>query len=417
MSNEIDLRQNTIDENTTNMQNETDLNKIIDIAKEIAESNEDIEAIRKSTERTEEERLSLETEDAIHMKDLPEGVTAVQKEFRLDASGKPIFTRESGELPAAPIAIDKIDELDSFNESEFNKKFLENTKNIHNISDDAAIGLLDVLTAYRKDKTINVYSKMPDEIKQQVREICMSSNIPMTNCNMVARLMMDQMIAETASDQTFIDFEKSLEEAMKIPSLIDLYEEHMDDTMNIKLPAMADAIEKEDPKKAKLLRDIADRYTWSIDYSKLREVYDTNTRIRRSVRKEYQKWEKYAEELNYANSESKFRMPDATTLYNILIKQIVNDDENDINEVMISKFLTLLFRSCENLDNNDILDAAYMYYLLKNITMLSYVNDLSNRVTESFSAELISNIKAMIYYVYAKEEEFNASNQSGKRKE
>ena len=224
------------------------------------------------------------------------------------------------------------------------------------------------------------------------------------------------MIAETATDQTFIDFEKSLDEAMKIPSLVDLYEEHMDDTMNVKLPIMADAIEKENPQKAKLLRDIADRYTWSIDYSELRKVYDENTRIRRSVRKEYDKWEKFAEELNYANRDSKFRMSDATTLYTILIKQIANDDENDIDEIMIAKFLTLLYRSCESLNNDDILDAAYIYYLLKNITMLSYVNDSSSRSADTFSAELISNIKAMIYYIYAKEEEFNASNKSRKCK-
>ena len=397
-------------------QDRSNLDEFIEMAKEVADSNEDIESIRKSMERSDEERLSLETEDAIPMENLPEGVTAATREFSMDASGKPIFVKEAEELPAAPIAIDKIDELDQFNDTEFKRNFMSTTKSMYNISDDSAIGLIDVMMAYRRDKSINVYDKLPDEIKKQVQNICMSANAPATSRNAIAKAILDQMIAETATDQTFIDFEKSLNEAMRIPSLVDLYEEHMNDTMNIKLPAMADAIEKEDPEKAKLLREIAVRYDWARDYSKLQEVYDTNTRIRRSVRKEYDKWRKFAEELNYANRDSKFRMPDATTLQIILVKHIANDDSCDITEDQVNKFLTLLYRSCEELNNYDILDAAYMYYLLKNITMMSYVNDDSSQIADSFSAELISNIKALIYYISAKEEEFHASNQPRKRK-
>lgn len=404
-----------MNENETITTEQSDLNAFIDMAKEVAESNEDIERLRKSTERTEEERQNFSIEGSIDMDNLPEGVIAVNKEFNMDASGKPIFVKDAEGITSASIPIDKIDELDQFNDNEFKKNFMENTKTIHNISDDAAIGLLDVLTAYRRDKSINVYNKLPDEIKEQVKEICMAANVPVENRGMVARAMLDQMIAETATDQTFIDFEKSLNEAMKIPSLIDLYEEHMDDTINIKLPAMADAIEKEDPEKAKLLREIAVRYDWARDFTRMKEVYDTNTRIRRSVRKEFDKVIKYASELNYANEPSKFKMPDATTLRVILVKHLVNDDQT-ITMDMVDKFLTLLFRSCEELDNHAVLDAAYIYYLLKNITMLAYVNDDSSQAAYTFSAELISNIKALMYYISAKEAEFNASNQPRERK-
>ena len=406
-------------EEKANIPTDEDLDKIVEIAKEAAEENEDIEAVRAVPERSDEERLNLETQDAISMDDLPEGVTAAEREFAMDASGKPIFTKEGGELPAAPLPIDAIDDLDDFNDREFREKFMENTKEIHNISDDAAMGLLDVLTAYRRDKSINVYNKMPEEIKEQVKQICMASNIPMENKNAVARMMLDQMIAETATDQTFIDFEKSLNEAMKIPSLVDLYEEHMNDTMNIKLPAMADAIEKEDPAKAKILRDIAVRYDWARDYSRMREIYDTNTRMRKYVRKQYDEWLDYAQNLNHFNEDSKFRMPDATTLEPILIKVIANDPDNDLTERDVHKFLTLLFAHCCEMDSHGLLDAAYMYYLLKDITMLSYVNTDSEQAADAFSAELISNIKALMYYINVKEGEFYAGNQPrdrGKRK-
>lgn len=398
-----------------NVPTESDLDKMVQMAKEVAEENEDIESVRKAEERTEEERMSLETTDAIEVDGLPEGVTAAEREFAMDPSGKPIFTKEGHELPTADIPIESVDDLDQFNDREFEEKFMENTKSIHNLSDEDAIALLDILTAYRRDKSINVYAKLPDTIKNQVKEICMSANVPMTNANSVARMMMDEMISETATDQTFIDFEKSLNAAMKIPSLIDLYEEHMNDTMNVKLPAMADAIEKEDPTKAKMLRDIAVRYDWARDYSFTRDMYESTARYRKYVRKNYTKWKEYADNLNYANNDSKFRMPDATTLYPILIKQIANDDENDIMAFEVEKFLTLILSTCDNLNNHDVLDAAYIYYLLKDITMLSYVNEDSSQAADTFSAELISNIKALIYYIRAKEVEFDASNQPRKR--
>lgn len=391
-----------------------EMNDMINAAKEVAESNEDIMAVRE--ERTDEERMSLETEDEIKMEGLPEGVTAAKKEFALDPSGKPIFTTETtGELKASEKNIFELDGVKDENDATFRNSFISNAKVIHNMSDEDAIYMLDLLTLYRKDKTINIYAKLPESVKSQVKQICMSANVPLSNANMVAKMMMDQMIEETAADQTFIDFEKSLDTAMKIPSLIDIYEEHVNETMEEKIPAMANAIKDEDPEKAKMLMDIGERYTWAKTYSYMRDKYEELARIRKYVRKQYSDVQKRAENVNYMNRDSSFRMPDATILYPILIKKIANDPDNDIDEVGVQKFLTLLFSTIEDMDAHNLLDAAYIYYVTKNISMLSYVDEDSSKSADSFSVELISNIKALIYYLTMKEEEFNASNQSGKR--
>lgn len=391
-----------------------EMNDMINAAKEVAESNEDIMAVRE--ERTDEERMSLETEDEIKMEGLPEGVTAAKKEFALDPSGKPIFTTETaGELKASEKSIFELDGVKDENDATFRNSFISNAKVIHNMSDEDAIYMLDLLTLYRKDKTINIYAKLPESVKSQVKQICMSANVPLSNANMVAKMMMDQMIEETAADQTFIDFEKSLDAAMKIPSLIDVYEEHVNETMEEKIPAMANAIKNENPEKAKMLMDIGERYTWAKTYSYMRDKYEELARIRKYVRKQYGDVQKRAENVNYMNRDSSFRMPDATILYPILIKKIANDPDNDIDEVGVQKFLTLLFSTIEDMDAHNLLDAAYIYYVTKNISMLSYVDEDSSKSADSFSVELISNIKALIYYLTMKEEEFNASNQSGKR--
>lgn len=385
-----------------------------------AEENEDIEHIRELQHKEYEDRdiAELTPEDAIQDKTLPEGVVAAERSFAMDASGKPIFTKEVVDTaPAADIDILHVDDLDEFNKDQFSKNFMETTAKLHQISDDDALALLDVMTAYKKDKSMSVYNKLPEGIKSQVKQICMSANIPLSNANQVAKMMLEEMIAETATDQTFIDFEKSINEAMKIPSMVDLYEEHVGETMSEKLPAMAAAIEKEDPAKAKTLLSIADQYEAARNYSKLKEHFDTNARTRKLMRRDWDKLKRFADECNFQNQNSKFRIPDATTLYPILTKVITNDEDNDIDDKQVKKFLVLLFSSLANLHKDELVDAAYIYYLLKNITMLNYMNDSSAKTANAFSVELISNIKALIYYITAKEEEFYASNQSsGSRK-
>ena len=400
--------------NSTSTSTDEDLLKeVVETAAENAKENEDIEHIRELQHKEYENRdiAELVPDDAIKDDNLPEGIVAAERTFVTDASGKPNFIKEATEVvPAADVDILHLDDLDEINNENFKRNFVENTAKTHELSDEDAIIIFDLMVAYKKDKDMPVYSKLPESIKKQVRQICMSANIPMSNANMVARMMLDELIDETGTDQAFIDFEKSIAEAMKIPSLIDIYEEHISETVDKKLPAMAEAIKDEDPEKAQMLLDIADQYAASRTYSKMKEIYDTNSRIRKVVRRDYDKWNKFGDELNVMNENSKFRVPDATSLHPILMKVIANDDDNDLAEKDVNKFLTLLYRSCDNLHKDEIVDASYIYYLLKNISMLGYVNDSSAKTADSFSAELISNIKAMMYYIMTKEEEFYASN-------
>ena len=98
------------------------------------------------------------------------------------------------------------------------------------------------------------------------------------------------------------------------------------------------------------------------------------------------------------------------------MKVLANDEDNDITTAEVDKFLVLIFKSCDNLKKDELVDAAYIYYLLKNVSMLSYINENSTKTADTFSAELISNIKTLIYYIRAKEAAFYANNQPAERK-
>lgn len=383
------------------------LNKVIKEAVKNAEENEDIHKIRELQEKEYGSRDidELTPSDA---EKLENNIIKKVETFPLDAAGKPDFRKPGREAaPASDVDILHIEDLDSLDRKNFEENF-KNTAAAHEISDEAAAGLIDLIIAYRKDKSISVYNHMPDEIKKQVRELCAKNGVPANQVNVMAKMMLEELITETATDQTFIDFDKSIKEAMKIPSLVDMYEDQNAENILEKLPKMADAIQEEDPEKAQMLRGIAKSYEKAVTFSFAKEQYDSVARIRKHVRRDYNDWNRFAKELNLGNEKTNFRMPDATTLEPIVCKVIWAED-TDITTDEIHKFLTLIFRHCANLDKNNVVDAAYIYYLLKNISMLAYINDDSRDNAESFSAELISNIKTLIYYIRAKESEFNGN--------
>ena len=58
------------------------------------------------------------------------------------------------------------------------------------------------------------------------------------------------------------------------------------------------------------------------------------------------------------------------------------------------------------MDPCDLIDATFMYYLMRNIIMLKHGNESKTE----FAAELINNICGVITFIRDKEAEFNESN-------
>jgi hypothetical protein len=119
---------------------------------------------------------------------------------------------------------------------------------------------------------------------------------------------------------------------------------------------------------------------------------------------------KYCDEYNFRNDKSKFKMPDCNAICPALEKVFISEvDPGSRAEALkatkedLNKFIILFCRTSMNMNPNELLDASYMYYALKNITMLN----LTNESKTPFAAELISNICDIIEFIRAKEAEFN----------
>ena len=290
-----------------------------------------------------------------------------------------------------------------------------------NLSDTDTIKFMKLLTAYRKKEVTNVFVEMPQSMKDMITNLAIAQGIPFTEYNKMAKMFMDELVASAEMDTMFVDIEHSLDEALKMPSIADMYSEHTREIMDVKIPEIIEKIKDTEPDNAKTLEEIRTRFhhAYSIDWVKAH--FEENTRTRKLMRRDCGDPIKFCDELNFKNQNSKFKMPDCRSMGPALCKVFLNiegteaDDRIDqmiITETDLNKFVVLICRSCMNMDPNSLFDAAYMYYLVKNITMLN----LTNENKTSFAGELINNICDIIEFIREKEAEFNASGVSVQRK-
>lgn len=302
---------------------------------------------------------------------------------------------------------------------------MKDNMEMFNLSEEDTVIFLSVISKYKKNKNMHLYNELPDGVKSMIKNLADSEDIPfsITAYNQIAKFFVDEFISSAEMDEAYVDFEKSLNEALKMPTIADLYSEHTKTVMDEKIPEMIERIKDEYPEKAALLQTIRDRFYQSTTLEKMAEHYKSNTRTRKLIRRDWDKPIRFCDEFNMINARSKFKMPDCRSIVPALNRVLLDEfnpdsrvDKMKITEKDVNKFIVLFGRHCDGLDPLNVVDAAYMYYALKNITMLN----LTNETKTSFAAELINNICDIIELIRAEEEEFNAANNNikkGKRKQ
>lgn len=304
------------------------------------------------------------------------------------------------------------------------------------MSEEEMLTFIELISKYKNDRTYPVYKNMPESMKQTVREIAFKNRIPSTEWNHIAAMILEEFISDSKIDQAFVDLEKEIDKALEMPSVVDMYSEHTKNVMETYIPEMAEKIKDEFPDKSARLLAIRDAFTRSYTFSFAKESYDTNARVRKMIRRWDREKDKVLDGFNYLNSKSNFKMNDVTQIPQILSDILINEPRQIIdmhkksNEEVperyqkifdmristedITKFCILICESCKNLNPDDILDAAYMYYMIKNIIVLKHTKEAKTE----FAIELINNICDIISFIRNKEDEFNESmdkSKSGKK--
>lgn len=433
------------------------------VAREL--TNEEINSIVSTAE-------SQVPKDVIDMRELKETVN-VNPDAELE-TGEVLTSIDNHHNEIDLIAKEFEDAVDEdIYDPEITKDNIDNTaekaKDDFNLTDDETYQLLDTLQKMQEDSKYPVYKNIPESMQNIVKELAKSGNIPANHYNEIARMMLSEMISDTGLQSAMIDLEKSLNEALSIPSISDLYSEHTREVMEVHIPETIEKIKDEYPEKARVLGLVKDAFKKSYDYSFAKEEYMNNSRLRKFVRRDATKLDmlnRAFNDFNAMNNKSKFKMNDVTELPIVLKKVLIDDHHsnpeyviNIINKIKageelsendpkfipycddgcwygylntreatpeslnnidsyfkvfysdIVKFCMLIVKSCQNKDPKSVIDASYMYYTMRNILILKH----SKEAKTNFAAELISNIIETILMITNEEAKFYANDQNNSR--
>lgn len=297
-------------------------------------------------------------------------------------------------------------------------------KELYSLDDEEVFKMVDVIKATKENPNYPVYVNLPEQIKQTIRNMAAANNIPKSHYNSIARVMINEFMKDSDVEAAFIDLEEAIKEACKIPSLMDLYTEHTSTMMRKTVPEIVDKIKDTEPDKAVLLDRVRECFEKACNFSMAMEEYTNNARVRKAVRKNDKNFKRTLDEFNFKNEKSNFKMNDVRELPIILTKILIDEPksiyvnyEEDkipafakkcidtaITDIDIQKFCIMICKSCENMNPRDVVDASYMYYMMKNIIVLKHTEEAKT----DFAAELIINICDAIAFIRNKEVEFNA---------
>lgn len=338
-------------------------------------------------------------------------IDLIAKEVEIDSLDVDIFQASNPDL------------LDSMSQ----EKLISTVKSGMDLSDEDAIKFIECIDEFRANKNANIYSRLPGKIKRFVDGMLTESGIPMHKREEVARMVLTEFINDENLEAAFVDLEQALNETLKIPGLLDMYNSHTKEVMEKNIPEMAERIRDEYPDKADKLLSVKDAFERSYTFASAKEAYEKESKIRKKVRRADSLFKRVLDEFNYKNIKTRFKIYDIFKIFDALMDMIhsnaideqikfytalnepapdslIRIKEMDISSLDIKKFCVLLAASCECLDADDIIDASYMYYLTKNIISLKYAKNAKT----DFTVELINNICDVIALIRNKEAEFYA---------
>ena len=280
------------------------------------------------------------------------------------------------------------------------KQAVLNTSKESNISDTTAYQLLDLMLRIKKGEHItNLYAKLPDELKVGIDKMY-NSDCGATK-NQLAEIILHEFMSESALEKEIIDFQTAMQNTLNIPDILDMYTEHIKDVMEVKTLESANRLEEGgEVDKANLLRKVSATFTDSYTYKSLLEFLVSNRKARNRITKDLPDYNTFCYNFNNMNSKSRFAINDVSQVAPVLERVI---DDTSITPNDIKKFVILFCKQCDNYNPDGVVEAAYMYYFIKNIVTLDYIEELKT----DFSKEIRSNIIETIHTIKKYEDDNN----------
>ena len=380
----------------------------------------------------------LETADLIakeslseqEMSKLEENLSSIQEEF---PDHKP--TEEDLELEKRPQQINvTIDENGKINnvintdintsdktlddlmnsdimDTKINPETIEGSlKSLFPVIEDVDVPMFMIaLKRYQNKEKFSYFNAFPEKMKSQVDMVIGGANSGYATQpearNYVTRILFDQVIYDNFVDHSFTDLEKSINKTYE-----ELYENTKDDfskygnnqraIMETKLKEIAEE-ETDEEKKQKLLK-VSEMFHESYTYTGMINKYKNTGKLKIKPI-EIDKFERECKEwcYKYKDTEEIINNPK-----DLLQRLTWWNKENNYNydEKTLKKFILIFLKYSKDMKPKNIEEHVFMYYFIKNILTLKFVNK-DNKEEYEFYESVQFNIKKMLDLIVEKDKE------------
>lgn len=323
-----------------------------------------------------------------------EGVETFNKDPETGIEDIEVVEKEA--LPDTDASITEVmdGKVEENNQESFEAAAKENATAMFDLSDADCAQLINVMNRFKQNPNMNVMKELPTSMQEKIRGLAAGAGVPGNQIGAFAKVVLDEFIKEAMMDQEYVDLMTSIEKEFELPSIIDMYSEHVKETMEEKLLETADKIEEEAPDKAHMLREVSKAFTESYTYEKMMECYKGNRQIRKAC-KHPEKLSRICQDFNFRLENSKFKISDVGSVHPVLVRIFEGDDT--ITSEDLAKFVIMFCKTFEFHCNKDgLVDIAFAYYTIKNIISIDFAYDKKTEFTQT----IINNIRKVISFIH-----------------
>lgn len=258
--------------------------------------------------------------------------------------------------------------------------------------------MLNVAKRYKDGEHFNVYDALPKKIQQGIMTQAVDSGLDKKQMNLFAKLFIEEFCSDifnVTMEKEAIDFNQALQQALDIPDITQLYEDYIKDKMEVELMNKAKELEVDFPAGAEILRTCSTSFTESYKFTRQRAAL--TGKVRRKLYKDNAFYNRFCNEFNHANKNSKFKIPDIYEFGRVLDKlaPTIGITSDDVLALVI-----LTAKTCINYNSSDTASATFMYYTLRNVMNIEHhrgvINNSSKPVFSDFDQEIINNIVSLV---------------------
>lgn len=239
--------------------------------------------------------------------------------------------------------------------------------------DEDVIKIMNLMNDYRKDNTIDVFSRLPKKIQNMMTNHIAKQGIPFNAAINIRKTMSRELLNDLILDISVDNYQVELNE-----QLDKVFGNMREEIRDMSIKNTKDQIEKltkvepelrdKDPEKADRLLLIIDGMKNSFSYDKLSTAIKER-KIGRIRKIDLEKPKKIYDKFNRLYETSVYNIYDMNMLPSIMRKLL----PEDISDEKIHRFLISFCKYCENKNlKPDVLEEhSFMYYTVLNIVLLS----------------------------------------------